>query len=124
MRISDWSSDVCLPISPFSSWSFDSAAPLVLLPIALRLAQPPPFSARTGDARLVEKEEHTLERLCPFRPCAVRHQQVARPVQRLGARAEQDRLRRLITPARDELGRAQGRESVGLYACIALWAGT
>src|SRR3546814_1614337 len=97
MRISDWSSDVC---------SSDLAAPLVLLPIALRLAQPPPFSARTGDARLVEKEEHTLERLCPFRPCAVRHQQVARPVQRLGARAEQDRLRRLITPARDAVREA------------------
>src|SRR3546814_8963843 len=100
MRISDWSSDVC---------SSDLAAPLVLLPIALRLAQPPPFSARTGDARLVEKEEHTLERLCPFRPCAVRHQQVARPVQRLGARAEQDRLRRLITPARDAVRAAGGR---------------
>src|SRR3546814_9946493 len=98
MRISDWSSDVC---------SSDPAAPLVLLPIALRLAQPPPFSARTGDARLVEKEEHTLERLCPFRPCAVRHQQVARPVQRLGARAEQDRLRRLITRSAEHTSELQ-----------------
>src|SRR3546814_20858857 len=41
---------------PFSSWSFEPTAPLVLLPIALLLAQPPPFSARTGDARLVDRE--------------------------------------------------------------------